>query len=153
MVVGAVDGGVKTTLPLLPPLEHVFAKLEDDSAEVTFDPVEGALDYRVYPLPNDADITASEGGQVVIKNAVYRCAGDREAVSPIVEDAPYIASDAVHTQIAQSVGGYQRTKEEAVLGYVFTDPGPDLGARVRSRRFGSQRRRRLLFRSLVGLSL
>ncbi len=37
-------------------------------------------------------------GHVVIHNAIYRCAGDREAAAPYLDDAPQPKSDAVNTK-------------------------------------------------------
>src|SRR3954471_783359 len=45
--VGATDD-VKSSLPALPQLSNVVGRLNDDSVKITFDPFEGALDYRVY---------------------------------------------------------------------------------------------------------
>ncbi len=123
--VGPVDGSVNTKLPPLPGLNHVSAKLNDDSAEVTFDPVDGALDYRVYPLPADDDITVKDGGEIVVKNGTYRCGGDRETAPTIVDDAEYIGGGAIHAIAVGMVGNFARTLDGAVLGYVYTDPGPD----------------------------
>jgi len=122
--VGPLDGAPATTLPPLPPLTNVVATQDDDSASITFDPVNGALDYRVYPLPSDSDITVDSDGGVVIHNAIYRCAGDRETPPPNVEDAGGVAF--ITTEVEQEVGGYPRTMANATLGYVYTQPGPGL---------------------------
>jgi hypothetical protein len=125
--VGALDSGVKTKLSLLPQLTNVVATLEDDSAEITFDPFDGALDYRVYPLPNDNDISTTSDGHVVIQNAIYRCAGTRETPAPTVDNGTAVPGSAIHTQVdQQSVGGFTRTLAGATLGYVYTQPGPGL---------------------------
>jgi len=124
--VGPVDGTVQTKLPALPGLNHVSAKLNDDSAEVTFDPVDGALDYRVYPLPSDDDITVKSDGEVVVKNGTYRCGGDRETAPTIVDDAPYIGGGAIRATVIGTVGNVPRTLDDALLGYVYSDPGPGL---------------------------
>src|SRR5262249_19043075 len=54
-VVGQIDG-VDTKLPELPRLRRVAAAQDEDSVSITFDPVDDAVDYRVYPLPLDRDI-------------------------------------------------------------------------------------------------
>jgi len=127
VVVGPVDTSVTTKLPAVPGLTGVAAELNDDSASITFDPVDGALDYRVYPLPDDSDISVAGDGSVVVKNAIYRCAGDRESAAPYLDDAAMIGGDAIHTQVNnQMVGGYTRKLDDAVLGYVYTAPGPGL---------------------------
>ncbi len=127
VTVGALDGGPQTKLPALPPLSNVVASLDDDSADITFDPVDGALDYRVYPLPNDSDITVASDGHVVVHDAIYHCAGNRESASPYLDKAAMVASDAINTQVDnEMVGGYLRTLANATIGYVYTQPGPGL---------------------------
>ncbi len=118
---------VTTKLPALPPLNNVFAELNDDSAKITFDPVDGALDYRVYELPADSDIDIRSSGQIVVKNGTYRCAGNRETPPTQMDSAPDIQSDAVRTQVDnQKVGNYLRTLADSTLGYVYPAPGPNL---------------------------
>jgi hypothetical protein len=125
-VVFAIDGGVTTKLPPLPPLANVVATENDDSVSINFDPVEGALDYRVYPLPADADIQVAGDGRVTVHNAIYRCAGDRESPAPNVEDAGNPGAW-VTTQVdGDTIGGYARTIADATLGYVYASPGPGL---------------------------
>jgi hypothetical protein len=125
-VIGQVEG-VQTKLPPLPELTNVQAVPNDDSVSITFDPVDGARDYRVYPLPSDADISTSSDGSTVIQNAIYRCAGDRETPSPTIDNGPMVPGSAIHTQVdQQKVGGYTRSKAEATLGYVYTQPADGL---------------------------
>jgi hypothetical protein len=77
--VGQVDGGVPDSgLPPLPPLANVVGVLREDSVGIDFDPVDEAVDYRVYPLPNPGEVTANPDGSLTIRNAVYRCAGVRQ---------------------------------------------------------------------------
>jgi hypothetical protein len=124
--VGQVTG-VQTALPQLPTLTNVWALENDDSAEVMFDPVDGAKDYRVYPLPNDGDINVSAGGQVVVHNGTYRCAGNRESPTPAIDNGPNPNGSGVTTKVDNvMVGGYTRTLADATLGYVYTQPGPGL---------------------------
>lgn len=116
---------VKTALPKLPAMTSVKAFPNDDSARVTFDPVDGAVDYRIYPLPKDSDIQLDGDGRVVVKNALYRCSGIREAASVQVEDQE-LPSAYMRTLVdGNEVGGYTRTLEEANLGYVYATPGVD----------------------------
>lgn len=118
---------VDTKLPPLPQLMNVVARLNDDSAKITFDPFDGALDYRVYPLPKDDALDIKDDGHVVIKGATYRCAGDREAPPVMIDSGPDIKSDAVRTKVDnQMVGNYLRKLDDATLGYVYTGPGPGL---------------------------
>ncbi len=125
VVVGQLDGGGDSQLPFVPPLSQVIAVENDDSVSITFEPVEGARDYRVYPLPANADLSIKPDGQVVVKNATYRCAGNREAPAPEIDAQPMVPSSAIHTQVDQQmVGGHLRTLAEATLGYVYTEPGP-----------------------------
>jgi hypothetical protein len=65
-------------LPDLPPLTNVVALQREDSVGIDFDPVEGAVDYRVYPLPSADQIINNGDGSLTIKNAIYRCAGLRQ---------------------------------------------------------------------------
>jgi hypothetical protein len=125
--VGQLTTPPATKLPSLPALNNVLAEQGDDSVAITFDPVDGALDYRVYPLPADGDISAASDGSVIVHNATYRCSGDREAPPTMVDSGDDIASDAIRTQVDQQmVGGYTRTLADATLGYVYTRPGPGL---------------------------
>ena len=125
--VGQLDGGVATKLPGVAPMTNVVATLNDDSASISFDPIDGALDYRVYPLPSDSDVSVGSDGHVVVHNAIYRCAGDREAPATVLDNATTIQGDAIHAEVdQQTVGGYLRTKTDATLGYVYTQPGPGL---------------------------
>lgn len=125
-VVVGQTASVKTKLPAVAAMTNVTAVLDDDSATITFDPVDGALDYRVYPLPSDGDITVT-GSQVVVHNGTYRCAGDRESAPAQVDGAAAIGGIAIHTQVDnQAVGGFTRTLADATLGYVYTAPGPGL---------------------------
>ncbi|MEO8904995.1 MAG: hypothetical protein ABI488_21345 [Polyangiaceae bacterium] len=125
--VGQLTAPPATKLPVLPSLSNVLAEQGDDSVSLTFDPVDGALDYRVYPLPADGDISTAADGAVIVHNATYRCAGDREAPPTMVDDGPEIASDAIRAQVdKQTVGGYKRVLADATLGYVYTHPGKGL---------------------------
>ncbi len=67
-----------TGLPPLPTLTNVVATQREDSVGIDFDPVDDAVDYRVYPLSDPSDVAVNSDGSVTIKNAVYRCAGQRE---------------------------------------------------------------------------
>lgn len=127
MAVGPSGDDPSTKLPSVPHVGNVVALLGDDSASITFDPVEGALDYRVYELPSDGDITVGSGGQVTIKNATYRCAGTRETPPTYADAEPMLGGEAIHAQVdKQMVGGYMRTLDQATLGYVYTAPGDGL---------------------------
>jgi hypothetical protein len=68
----------ETALPRAPKLTNVVPAVRGDSVGIDFDPVDDAVDYRVYPLPGDADVTTDMDGSVVVRNAIYRCAGHRQ---------------------------------------------------------------------------
>jgi hypothetical protein len=125
-VVAGSDAGVTTKLPPVAAMTNVVATLNDDSVSIAFDPVDGALDYRVYPLPSDNDITVAAGGGVTVHNAVYRCAGTRETPAPNVDNAMNTGSWVGTKVDQQMVGGYLRTLTNAKIGYVYTQPGPGL---------------------------
>ncbi len=78
ITISQLPPGVTTMLPPLPAMTNVVATERDDSVGIDFDPVNGAVDYRVYPLPSDQDITMNSDGSVTVKNAIYRCAGMRQ---------------------------------------------------------------------------
>jgi hypothetical protein len=59
-------------------LTNVVATLREDSVGIDFDPVDGAVDYRVYLLPDMSDVTVNSDSSLTIKNATYRCAGLRQ---------------------------------------------------------------------------
>lgn len=126
VLVGQTDAPPSTTLPPLPTLTNVVATQNDDSASVTFDPFPGALDYRIYPLPSNDDITVDADGQVTVRNAIYRCAGDRESPFPNIEDGGSPGSWVTTEVVNDTIGGYLRTMADATLGYVYTAPGPGL---------------------------
>jgi hypothetical protein len=122
---GEVDPNAppNTGLPALPRLINVKGKAIGDSVSISFDPVEGAVDYRVYELPAQSDVSAKSDGHVTIKNAVYRCAGNRQTPPAIMDGAAQVQSGAVKTIVEQDVVGYRRTLADATLGYVYAEPG------------------------------
>lgn len=117
-----------TDLPPLPELAHVKVRMVGDAANISFDPWDGAQDYRVYPLPPDDAIDVHEDGSVVITDAIYRCAGDREGlyflqdiVSP--EDGWNDNAAGGVTILHHAVEGYMRNDDDAQLGFVYTVEG------------------------------
>jgi hypothetical protein len=101
-----------------------------DAVNVTFDPLDAAADYRIYPLPADSDVSVAADGSIVVKNAIYRCAGHREALymlNDIVSPNPgWNDNSAGGTTIQNgTIEGYMRTEADAQLGYVYTTPAPD----------------------------
>jgi hypothetical protein len=121
---GQIDEPI-TKLPPLPKLENVIVLEGDDSATITFDPFDGAVDYRVYALPPEGDITVN-GNAIAIRNGTYRCAGTRESPPTMIDDEPEIGGDAINTRVEADVAQHPRTLDDATLGYVYTAPGPGL---------------------------
>jgi tetrahydromethanopterin S-methyltransferase subunit B len=79
-VVGQLDAGPDSNLSMLSPLTNVTATEREDSVGIDFDPVDNAVDYRVYALPAAADLTTNSNGSITIRNGVYRCAGLRQTL-------------------------------------------------------------------------
>ncbi|MBV1862493.1 MAG: hypothetical protein KUG77_28990 [Nannocystaceae bacterium] len=124
---GGETGGqepVDTVLPPLPELPNVRLRMDGDAANVTFDAVDGAVDYRIYPLPDDDDITIAADGSVVVDNAIYRCSGLREGLymledllSPAEGWNDNAAGGA--TVLHSDIHGFVRSDEQAELGHVY----------------------------------
>jgi len=112
--------GSAPALPELPALENLEVMMNVDTARIEFEPVSGARDYRVYPLPADDDILVGENGEVVVQNAIYRCAGDRPMTKRIDDPAGFYDAS-----LTADVFGYTRSEGEAILGYAYLVPGPD----------------------------
>ena len=128
---GGLDGGVSFTggpcaldpgWPKVPELANVRALARNDSLELVFDSVDDAKDYRVYALPAAGDVAVA-GDAVTVKNATYRCAGERTAAPSTLEDATQVQSGAVRTRVASTVESFARTLADATLGHVYTAPG------------------------------
>jgi hypothetical protein len=109
-------------LPELPTIENVRVTMNVDTAIIEFEPIADAKDYRIYPMPKSSDILAGENGELVIKDAIYRCAGDRPFVRR--EDDQAGGYDASFT-MGENIHGYERSEAEALLGYVYNTPGAD----------------------------
>jgi hypothetical protein len=101
-------------------LPNVKGVVDGANARITFDPPADAKDYRVYVLPKKEQISGD-----VVKDAVYRCAGDYAVPFPAKEDSKIPDSPGIRTRVASKVYGYERKMEEATLGYVFTTPADD----------------------------
>jgi len=125
MVPGEVDpNSPATKLPALPRIPAVRGTAVGDSVSISFEPIDEALDYRVYELPADGDITAESDGSVTVKNALYRCAGNRQAPAATLDGATQVQSGAIRTLVdGQKINDYTRKLEEATLGYVYVEPG------------------------------
>jgi hypothetical protein len=118
--VGQLDGGVESGLPDLPPLTNVVATERDDSVGIDFDPFDGAVDYRVYPLPDPSDVRVNPDGSLRVRNALYRCAGMRQTF-----DLPN-SSNASDPSLTAFNAPYNTKSQAAInptLGYVYVAPG------------------------------
>jgi hypothetical protein len=108
-------------LPELPRIENLVPTVRGDTVTVTFEAVLDAPDYRIYPLPSDEDVLVGADGEVVVRNAIYRCSGARPRANRSTNEFanlfPY--------SLEGNVRGYTRTEAESVLGHVFLSPGPD----------------------------
>ena len=74
--------------------------------------------------PTDKDVSSDATGHVTVKNAIYRCGGDRQAPATIMDGATAVQGLSFTTLVdGQKVDGYTRSLPEATLGYVYTAPG------------------------------
>jgi hypothetical protein len=120
------SGGIDTKLPTLPELTNVRVRIVGDAANVTFDPFDGAVDYRIYPLPPDDAIDVRDDGSIVVDHAIYRCAGKRESLYMLRDvvnpDPGWNDNAAGGTSIlARDVAGFVRTEADAELGHVYLE--------------------------------
>ena len=115
--------GDATCVPELPPIQNVKVTTRGDTATIDFEPVAGALDYRIYPEPAAGDWLIGAGGEVGVKNGIYRCAGDRVFQAREADTAN--SFDCAIAGCDNARHNYVRTAAEATLGYVFLTPGPD----------------------------
>jgi hypothetical protein len=106
-------------LPGLPEIQNVRLTMHGDTAIIDFEPVDGALDYRVYPLPAAGAWQLDDSGALVVPDAIYRCGGDRPFVRR--EDDP---AGGVDRSLSGTYFGYQRSEAESILGHVYLTPGP-----------------------------
>ena len=120
---------IESPLASLPELAAVTGIVRGRGVELRFEPVDDALDYRVYVLPS-ADAVDDANG-LHVQDAIYRCAGDRPAI-----DLPYYQNGylGVEVQSTGELAGYTRVDDDAILGHVYTLDGPD---RVPVYRLGS----------------
>jgi hypothetical protein len=110
-------------LPELEPIQNVKVTTHGDTAIIEFEPVAGALDYRIYPEPDPADWLIGDDGSVGVKNGIYRCAGDRIFQDRAADDANNFDCSIAGCQNLRH--DYERSESEAVLGYVFLTPAAD----------------------------
>jgi hypothetical protein len=104
-------------------LTNVVAKVHGDSVGIDFDPVDDAVDYRVYPLPAEADVTVGADHTVTVRNAIYRCAGARQTFdlqnNLNTDDTSLLRTRAQFSWNAS-------IPAEPTLGYVYVTKGPGL---------------------------
>lgn len=115
-------GDVGSPLPkVAASLEGVKATVRGNGLRVTFEPVAGARDYRIYELPPAGAVTEGPDGEVHVKDALYRCAGDREA--PYVELNGQGPQGWVSTWTQGEVLYFERDETTVTLGHVFAVDG------------------------------
>jgi hypothetical protein len=112
-----------TCVPELPSITNVKVTTRGDTAVIEFEPIAGALDYRIYPEPDPANWLIGSTGEVGVKDGIYRCAGDRVFQDRALDVANLF--DCSITGCDNARHDYARTEAEAVLGYVFLTPGAD----------------------------
>jgi hypothetical protein len=122
VVVGQLDGAPDTSLAPLPVMTNVTVVEREDSVGIDFDPVAGAVDYRVYPLPQDSDVTNNSDGSLTIKNAIYRCAGLRQTFDL---ENNLNASDASLVTPNPPFSWQAKVETNPTLGYVYVTPATD----------------------------
>ena len=110
----------ETCLPTLPQIDNVRVTTHGDTAIVEFEPVAGAKDYRIYPQPAPGDILIGAAGEVAVRNAIYRCAGDRIYQAREADDAN--GFDCSLSGCDNQLHNYSRTADESILGYVYLTP-------------------------------
>ncbi len=115
----SATSSVQTALPPLPELTNVVAYQRSDSVGIDFDPVDGAQDYRVYPLPDDSQITKNADGSITIPNAIYRCSGDRQTYAVNRTASPGSANATLSTT-------FDTDPAKNTLGYVYLEAGAGL---------------------------
>ncbi len=125
---GETEDGIDTKLPSLPELTNLRVRVVGDAANLSFDPFDGAVDYRIYALPPDDAIDVAADGSIVVDHAIYRCAGRREALymlEDVVNPDPGWNDNAAGgaTILARDVAGFVRSEADAELGHVYLEEG------------------------------
>ncbi len=134
VTVGQLTQAPSSKLPTLPQLTNVVALEREDSVGIDFDPVDDAIDYRVYPLPDAGDLTVNANGSIKISNGVYRCAGLRQAFD-IPNDQNSTTTNgmtAANAGLDLAIGGgayppvSAQIPKTPTLVYVYVTPGTGL---------------------------
>jgi hypothetical protein len=113
----ATDGQNNAALPPLPAIKNVRVRTSGDNVVIDFEPVDDARDYRIYISPDADDVTVDDDGAVTVRDAIYRCAGDRPFRTR--EQDPAALFDASLSGGANTINNYERDPSAAVLGYVY----------------------------------
>jgi hypothetical protein len=103
----------------LPAFDGIRVETRGDTAIIEFAPVPDAVDYRIYPLPAADAVGRDAQGRQTIRDAIYRCAGKR-TVADRAEEYGSLFSESLITRD----NGYERSADEALLGYVFAHAAP-----------------------------
>jgi len=126
---GGIDFGGDASIGVQGDLTNVAATVHVDNALISFDPVDGAKDYRAYLAPLMADggvdtaaLPGADGG-TAMAGGTYRCAGDREAPTVPADGAAVKQGDSAHTWVNGTVVGVARNTADAILGYVYPTAG------------------------------
>jgi hypothetical protein len=122
---GACLGPGAGGLPELPRIDNVRVTQRGDTAVIEFEPVAAALDYRIYPLPKPEDVLVGENGELAVKNAVYRCAGDRPFQARKDDTGSLYEASLTGGVSGNLIHDFIRDPADAVLGYVYLTPGAD----------------------------
>jgi hypothetical protein len=115
--------GATDCVPELPAIQNVKVTTRGDTVTIDFEPVAGALDYRIYPEPAGSDWLIGAAGEVGVKNGIYRCAGDRVFRDRKADQGSLF--DCGLSGCANTQHGYERKPEESTLGYVYLTPAAD----------------------------
>jgi len=113
----------QSCVPELPTIQNVRVTTHGDTARIEFEPIAGALDYRIYPEPTASDWLIGSNGEVGVKNGIYRCAGDRIFQAREADVAN--GFDCSITGCDNARHNYVRNEAEATLGFVFLTPAAD----------------------------
>lgn len=119
--IGSTD--VDSSLPELPRIDGVVGTVSGDGVTISFQPIDGARDYRVYELPDPSRVHVGGDGSIVVDDGLYRCAGDRNTFPAAADGQEDTVGTWVHTTVEGNVAGTGRTMADATLGYVYVEPG------------------------------
>jgi hypothetical protein len=118
--VGPGAGG----LPELPRIDNLRVIQRGDTTIVEFEPVAGARDYRIYTLPKPEDVLVGANGELAVRNAIYRCGGDRPFQARKDDEAFLYEASFTGGANGNLIHDFVRSEADKVLGYVYLTPGP-----------------------------